>query len=198
MIVGRGGGSLEDLWAFNEEPVARAIFDSKIPVVSAVGHEVDTTIADLVADLRAPMPTAAAEIVVPELAAMQEASAELGLRLSRGLRHTIELWGERLATLRSRLGAMGPLNQVRREQQRIDYLWESLQRSMTHRMAAAKDVVGSLGARLNALSPLNVLERGYSITRDERGRVLKDAAEVKVGDVLVSRLSKSEVRSKVL
>lgn len=196
MIVGRGGGSLEDLWAFNEEPVARAIYASKIPVVSAVGHEVDTTIADLVADLRAPTPTAAAELVVPELATMADQAAELSLRLTRGLRHTVELWGERLATLRSRLAAMGPLAQVRREQQRLDYLWESLSRGMQHRLATAREAANTQGQRLNALSPLAVLERGYSITRDENDRVLKDAAGVKAGDVLVSRLSKGEVRSR--
>lgn len=198
LIVGRGGGSLEDLWAFNEEPVARAIFASRIPVVSAVGHEVDTTIADLVADLRAPTPTAAAEIVVPELAAMGELTAELELRLSRGLRHTIELWGERLATLRSRLGAMGPLNQVRREQQRLDYLWEGLQRTMRNRMAQGRELVGGLGMQLNALSPLAVLKRGYSITRNDQGRVLKDSAEVKAGELISTRLASGEVRSRAL
>jgi exodeoxyribonuclease VII large subunit len=197
LIVGRGGGSLEDLWAFNEEPVARAIFDSEIPVVSAVGHEVDTTIADLVADVRAPTPTAAAELVVPELAAMVEAVQDSRLRLSRGLRHTLELWRERLGNLRSRLAGVGPLSQLRREQQRLDYLWEGLSRQMRHRLSSARESATGLGHRLNALSPLAVLERGYSITRDAAGRVLKDAARVKEGDVILSRLASGELRSRV-
>src|SRR5690606_10697558 len=163
IIVGRGGGSLEDLWAFNEEAVARAIYDSEIPIVSAVGHEVDTTIADLVSELRAPTPTAAAELVVPELAAMAEVAQEYRLRLTRGLRHTTEIWKERLGNMRAGLMAQGPLNQLRREQQRLDYLWEGLQGSMKHRMASARERVGTLGQHLNALSPLAVLQRGYSI-----------------------------------
>jgi len=198
IIVGRGGGSLEDLWAFNEEPVARAIYESEIPVVSAVGHEVDTTIADLVADLRAPTPTAAAEMVVPELAAMLELANEHSLRLSRGLRHTVDLWNERLENLKSRMAAMGPLNQVRREQQRLDYLWENTQRAMQHRMAKSRELVATQGQRLNALSPLAVLQRGYSITRNAKGEVIKEAAQVKSGDELVTKLAKGEVRSTAL
>ncbi len=198
MIVGRGGGSLEDLWAFNEEPVARAIYESEIPVVSAVGHEVDTTIADLVADLRAPTPTAAAEIVVPELAGMIELVHEQQLRLSRGLRHTVELWGEKLGNMKSRLAAMGPLNQVRREQQRLDYLWENTQRAMQHQLAKARETNASQGQRLNALSPLAVLQRGYSITRDQKGEVIKEADQVKPGQELVTKLAKGEVRSRAI
>ncbi|MCL4729283.1 MAG: exodeoxyribonuclease VII large subunit [Planctomycetes bacterium] len=198
MIVGRGGGSLEDLWAFNEEPVARAIYHSAIPVVSAVGHEVDTTSADLVADLRAPTPTAAAELVVPDLAGMLELVNEQKLRLSRGLRHTVELWAERLETLKSRMAAMGPLNQVRREQQRLDYLWENTQRAMQRRLDTARELVTAQGQRLNALSPLAVLQRGYSITRNARGEVIKEAEQVKSGDELVTRLARGEVKSRVV
>ncbi len=197
IIVGRGGGSLEDLWAFNEEAVARAIYDSDIPVVSAVGHEVDTTIADLVSDLRAPTPTAAAELVVPELAAMAEVAQEYRLRLTRGLRHTTEIWKQRLETMQSRLAAQGPLNQLRREQQRLDYLWEGLQGSMKHRMASSRERVGTLGQRLNALSPLAVLQRGYSITSNAQGGVIKKASEVKTGDKLITRLAEGDVISQV-
>jgi exodeoxyribonuclease VII large subunit len=197
LIVGRGGGSLEDLWAFNEEPVARAIFESRIPVVSAVGHEVDTTIADLVADVRAPTPTAAAEIVVPELAAMIEQVEDYRVRLFRGLRHTTEIWSERLENLRHRLAGMGPVNQLRREQQRLDYLLERMQSNMTQRLRREQGTVNALGQHLNALSPLKVLERGYSITRDENGRVIKDPKEVKTGDELTTKLANGEVKSRV-
>ena len=197
MIVGRGGGSLEDLWAFNEEPVARAIFDSEIPVVSAVGHEVDTTIADLVADVRAPTPTAAAEILVPELGGMEELVTEYQLRLSRGLRHTLEIWRGRLETMQERLSALGPINQLRREQQRLDYLMEGLKWNMHHRLKDHREKLNSLGGHLEALSPLKVLERGYSITRDAKGRVIKQASEVKKGETITTKLADGEIESEV-
>ncbi|MEZ5991928.1 MAG: exodeoxyribonuclease VII large subunit [Planctomycetota bacterium] len=197
MIVGRGGGSLEDLWAFNEEPVARAIFDSEIPVVSAVGHEVDTTIADLVADYRAPTPTAAAEILVPELAGMMELVSEYQLRLSRGLRHTLELWRGRLETMQERLSGLGPLNQLRREQQRLDYLLDGLKWNMHHRLKDHREKLNSLGGHLEALSPLKVLERGYSITRNAKGNVIKKASEVKPGETITTKLADGEVSSTV-
>ena len=198
MIVGRGGGSLEDLWAFNEEPVARAIFDSEIPVVSAVGHEVDTTIADLVADYRAPTPTAAAEILVPELAGMVELVDELRLKLSRGLRHTLEIWRGRLETMGERLTGLGPLNQLRREQQRLDYLMEGLKWSMHHRLDGGHKRLSALGAHLNALSPLKVLDRGYSITRDANGKVIKRASEMKAGEKITTKLAEGTLTSEVL
>lgn len=198
MIVGRGGGSLEDLWAFNEEAVARAIYDSEIPVVSAVGHEVDTTIADLVADYRAPTPTAAAEILVPELAGMVELVTEYQLKLGRGLRHTLELWRGRLETMRERLAGLGPLNQLRREQQRLDYLLEGLKWSMHHRLKDRKEKLNALGAHLEALSPLKVLERGYSITRNAQGKVIKKASEVSEGETITSKVADGEIISKVV
>lgn len=197
IIAGRGGGSLEDLWAFNEEVVARAIYDSEIPVVSAVGHEVDTTVADLVADVRAATPTAAAELVVPEYASMLEAVQDLRTRLTRGLRHTTEIWRERLSTLQSRLAAMGPVNQVRREQQRLDYLHEGLGNAMRNLLKSRNATLTGLGQHLHALSPLAVLERGYSITRNEAGKVLKSPAEAAPGEVIVSKLAQGELRSRV-
>ena len=198
MIVGRGGGSLEDLWAFNEEPVARAIHDSDIPVVSAVGHEVDTTIADLVADYRAPTPTAAAEILVPELAGMVEMAQEYQLRLSRGLRHTLELWRGRLEAMQERMAALGPINQLRREQQRLDYLLEGLKWNMHHRLKDHKEKLNSLGGHLEALSPLKVLDRGYSITRNAKGKVIKKAGEVKAGDTITTKLADGAVTSQIV
>jgi exodeoxyribonuclease VII large subunit len=197
LIVGRGGGSLEDLWAFNEEPVARAIYESKIPVVSAVGHEVDTTIADMVADLRAPTPTAAAELVVPELAGMIEQVEDQRVRLFRGLRHTTEIWRQRLESLGHRLSGLGPLNQIRRENQRLDYMLERLQNAMRQRVGGGNNTVKGLAARLDALSPLRVLERGYSITRDAEGRVIRSVSDVADGDEITTRLAEGEIKSKV-
>lgn len=197
IIVGRGGGSIEDLWAFNEEPVARAIFESQIPIVSAVGHEVDTTIADLVADYRAPTPTAAAEILVPEISGMLELANELQFRLTRGFQHTLELWKQRMETLKSRLINAGPLAQLRREQQRLDYLWDGLSQNMQHRLAQETEHVKGLAGQLNALSPLAVLDRGYSITRAEDGRVLKSSEGINKGDSIITKMADGEVKSTV-
>lgn len=195
VIVARGGGSIEDLWAFNEEPVARAIFQSELPVVSAVGHEIDTTIADFVADLRAPTPTAAAELVIPELAAMAESVSESRARLIRALRQSAEVWHGKLENLDARLDAQSPLNKLRREQQRLDYLSEGLRNNLRHRLELGRGSVEALGARLDALSPLAVLKRGYSITRREDGRVVREASEVKSGQALLTKLGEGEIRS---
>ncbi len=197
VIVTRGGGSIEDLWAFNEEPVARAIYESELPVVSAVGHEIDTTIADFVADLRAPTPTAAAELVIPELAAMAQTVSEARTRLIRALRQSVDMWRERLGGFESRLETLGPLNQLRREQQRLDYLLENLRGAMRHRFELGNERVQSLASRLDALSPLAVLKRGYSITRREDGKVVRAASEVKPGEVLRSKLADGEIKSVV-
>ena len=197
VIVARGGGSIEDLWAFNEEPVARAIFQSELPVVSAVGHEIDTTIADFVADLRAPTPTAAAELVIPELAAMAQTVSDSRTRLIRALRQSAEIWRGRLENFDARLEAQSPLNKLRREQQRLDYLLENMRGSMRHRLEMGNGSVQALASRLDALSPLAVLKRGYSITRREDGKVVRAANEVKAGDVLRSKLAEGEIRSVV-
>jgi exodeoxyribonuclease VII large subunit len=137
-------------------------------------------------------------MVVPELAGMIELAQEYRLRLGRGLRHTSEIWKERLQTLQSRLLAQGPLNQLRREQQRLDYLLEGLQGRMKHRLASSRDHANALGQQLNALSPLAVLQRGYSITKDEQGRVVKRASDVLPGTTLRTKLADGELTSKVV
>ena len=183
IIVGRGGGSLEDLWAFNEEIVARAIYASRIPVVSAVGHEIDFTIADFVADHRAPTPTAAAEMVVPRKADLLEQIQNLKLQLQRCMQFKLSNARENFASWVKRLADPG--RRLRENQQRVDELSVDLLRRLQDRVRACKDQLDQQSGRLDALSPLAVLERGYSIAHklpDEH--IVKDATALDRGDLL--------------
>ncbi|MGH7823954.1 MAG: exodeoxyribonuclease VII large subunit [Candidatus Binatia bacterium] len=183
MIVGRGGGSLEDLWAFNEEIVARAIYRSPVPVVSAIGHEIDFTIADFVADRRAPTPTAAAEMVVPRLADLENQVALLDARLLRGMQLTLDAAQEGWRRLVKRLADPG--RKLRENQQRLDDLSIDLLRRFRARVRLSRDRLVQVAGRLDALSPLAVLERGYSITHKlTREQIVKDSSELAIGERL--------------
>lgn len=198
MIVGRGGGSSEDLWSFNEECVARAIFNSRIPVVSAVGHEVDITIADLVADRRALTPSEAAELVAPNRIELLEWVGRTQTRLS-------DLMTARLAQVRRRLQDLAdrrifrqPLERLHEQERRLDDWSERLTRAGKQRLALAREQLETKAARLEALSPLKVLARGYSLTSTETDGVLVRAPEqVRPGDRLVTRLQDGRVVSRV-
>jgi len=183
MIVGRGGGSLEDLWPFNEETVARAIFVCPVPIISAVGHEVDFTIADFVADHRAPTPTAAASMVVPRREELAEQARALESRLIRVLRHRLEEDRERWERVARRL--MDPSRRLRENQLRLDELSLSLGRRFQNRLVRLKDRLAQAAGRLGVLSPLAVLERGYSIVHKmPDGHIVRDSASIAVGDTL--------------
>jgi exodeoxyribonuclease VII large subunit len=183
MIVGRGGGSLEDLWAFNEEIVARAIHASLIPVISAVGHEIDFTIADFVADHRAPTPSAAAEMAVPRKVDLLERVKALGDRLSRCMDDKLETAREAFQSLAKRLA--DPSRKLRENQQRLDELSVDLLRRFQDRLRRSKDGLARAGGRLGALSPLAVLERGYSIAHKlPEESIVKDASILSAGDRL--------------
>ncbi|HXV81117.1 MAG TPA: exodeoxyribonuclease VII large subunit [Candidatus Binatia bacterium] len=182
-IVGRGGGSLEDLWAFNEEVVARSIFASPVPVISAVGHEIDFTICDFVADVRAPTPTAAAELVVPRKAELLEQVMALEGKLLRSIRRKVDLAREDWRGFVKRLA--DPERKLRETQQRVDELSVDLLRRFRDRMRQLKDRLVQEGRRLNALSPLAVLDRGYSITHKiPEEKIIKDADSLAIGDLL--------------
>jgi exodeoxyribonuclease VII large subunit len=181
MIVGRGGGSLEDLWAFNEEVVARAIYHSDVPVVSAVGHEIDYTIADFVADQRAPTPTAAAEMILPRKADLAEQLLTLDEQLVKNLEFQLSMLRDAVAGLTKRLADPG--RKLRENQQRLDELSVDLLRRFQEKLRRFKDRLAQGAGRLGALSPLAVLDRGYSITHklpDER--IIKDSASLQIGD----------------
>ena len=164
MIVGRGGGSLEDLWPFNEEVVARAIYASDIPVVSAVGHEVDVSISDLVADARALTPTQAGEMVVPSEELLNERLARAAARLSQTLLAAVAHARTRLDAVARSYAMRAPMERVRQHQQRLDEITARMPLAAGRELARLRERITRNGARLGSLSPLNVLARGYSIT----------------------------------
>ena len=181
MIVGRGGGSLEDLWAFNEEVVARAIYGSPVPIISAVGHEIDVTIADFVADARAPTPTAAAEMVVPRQGDLLDQVDVLEQQLLRAMQLKLDMARENCRALAKRLADPG--RKLRENQQRLDELFEYLVRRFQDRLRLMKDRLAQGSGQLGALSPLAVLDRGYSITHKmPEETIVKDAAALTSGD----------------
>jgi exodeoxyribonuclease VII large subunit len=181
IIVGRGGGSLEDLWAFNEEVVARAIYASDIPVVSAVGHEIDFTIADFVADRRAPTPTAAAEMVVPRKVDLLEQVNLLDYQLLRNIQIKLAMSKESYRAWVKRLADPG--RRLRENQQRLDDLSMDLLRRFQERLRRSKDQLAEVAGRLGALSPLAVLDRGYSITHKlPEETIVKNAEALEIGD----------------
>jgi exodeoxyribonuclease VII large subunit len=220
LIVGRGGGSLEDLWCFNEEAVARAIARSRIPVISAVGHEIDYTISDFTADLRAATPSAAAELVVDRKEAFEEALDQAARRAGRALSEALAAARSRLAAAersyvfreprnlaaqyRERLGGLQARiarrveGRLREGQQAVDDLGLRLLHEMRLRRERAAQDIRRLGSQLQALNPLRVLERGYSITRDAEGRVLRSAAGLAAGDRVETTLAHGRLRSQVL
>lgn len=220
IIVGRGGGSLEDLWAFNEEVVARAIAESCLPVISAVGHEKDVTIADLVADLRAATPTKAAEIVLaqrrayldrflavleepaftePEewLKELQERVEEMEGQMLDSLREPLLDSAHRLRVLQGGLLAASPQMTILHQAQKLETLKRRLESDMIHLLERTASHYLGLVGRLNALSPLAVLERGYSITFDSDGKILKESRRVKSGDLIQTQLHRGRIQSRV-
>ncbi|AZK59516.1 exodeoxyribonuclease VII large subunit [Candidatus Desulforudis audaxviator] len=185
IIVGRGGGAPEELAAFNTEVVARAIFESRIPVVSAVGHEKDVTVADLVADWRAPTPSAAAEAVVPDQRAVRERLAAVESRLGRAVRHRLAVYRVRLEALRQRPVMASPGVLCRRRREVVRSLEERLGGAIGRRTGEGRSRLAVLSGRLEALSPLQVLARGYSICRRADGRIVRDADGVSPGERVI-------------
>jgi exodeoxyribonuclease VII large subunit len=198
IIIGRGGGSLEDLWAFNEECVAQAIYESRVPVVSGVGHETDLVISDMVADLRALTPTDAAAKVVPDRAELLGWLGETEARLRDLLLRQLEQAKSRLADLSRRRCFRLPLERVHDLERRLDETGERLRRAVRQRLAQCGQRLEAQAARLESLSPLNVLARGYSLTRTELGQaVVRTPEQVRPGDRLVTLLQHGRVISRV-
>ena len=190
LIIGRGGGSLEDLWPFNEEIVARAIYDSELPIISAVGHETDFTIADFVADLRAPTPSAAAELAVANIEDVRETLKLYNNRYKVALKKKIELMRLSYEKCMARPAYKNPTQKINEQYMVIDMKVKALQNSMMLKLKEAKTSFVKETAKLDSLSPLKTLTRGYSIvTKQESGKVIKSVDDLNSGEKVNLRLS---------
>ena len=219
LIVGRGGGSIEDLWAFNEEIVARAIYDAKTPIISAVGHEIDYTISDFVADLRAPTPTGAAEMAVPNIVDVRNFIKQLDLRLNKNIQNIFTLNTKKLENLKNSYVLSNPLASFEIREQKLDSLYNELNSKIkyileinTRKLNILKDnytinnpdsflshynnTYELLLNKLNLLSPLNVLSKGYSVVYKD-GKAIKDIKGIKKDDEIYIKLYKGKINAKV-
>ena len=198
LITGRGGGSMEDLWCFNDERVARAIYDCEIPVISAVGHEPDVTIADFVADLRAATPSNAAELAAPDQKELRASLANYAGRLSALMEGRLDRTRRELDRLgRSRV-LQDPMNYLADRRMLLDYEGRRLSHALARSLAGERERFARLAASLDALSPLKVLGRGYAIPKREDGTVLRSARAARPGDRLVLRLCDGEISCEVI
>ena len=197
IIVGRGGGSIEDLWAFNDECVARAIFDCQVPVISAVGHETDVTIADYVADLRAPTPSAAAELAVWDYRQLQGYLDECRLRMNRSMTGTIRINRLRLKELDVRLSYLHPRHKLQDQQQRLIELEEELRTLMKDRVKEARHRLAIQIEKLNGLSPVRKLNQGFAYVEEADGGVVKSIRQVEKSDELTVYVTDGLIRTSV-
>lgn len=197
IITGRGGGSIEDLWAFNEEIVARAIFECRTPVISAVGHETDFTIADFVADLRAPTPSAAAELAVYDYRSVLEAAGSLRERLHRAMWGKTELFRERLLSYQTKLSYVSPQNRLREDRQRMISLEEALEKTMNLKIKEERQRLSVYLERFSGLSPLKKLNQGYSYVADEKGKTVTSVDGIKAKDRLFISVTDGTIETEV-
>ena len=198
IIVGRGGGSIEDLWAFNEEIVARAIFDCPIPIISAVGHETDTTIADYVADLRAPTPSAAAELAVFDVRSFYDEIEHCRLQLNRFMKMKIELEKRKEEQLAGQLRLLSPKNQLNTKRQYVLDLEERLKRQMEYRLEEKKHRMEVLAGRLDGLSPTKKLMQGYSVALNAKGKNIRSIKDVKIAEEVSIQVADGTITTGVI
>lgn len=197
LIVGRGGGSIEDLWAFNEEIVARAIYDSKIPIISAVGHEIDFTIADLVADLRAPTPTGAAEMAVPDINNINDYLKQIKIRLLKTITNKLKISKEILLRLTNSYILKNPINIYQVKEQTFDNLLDKLNNNILKILDEKKHLYLNIYSKLEVLNPDLTLKRGYSITK-LKGKIITSSKEVKINDQLDIKVFDGNIKTKVV
>jgi len=193
IITGRGGGSIEDLWSFNDERVARAIFDSTIPVIAAVGHEPDVTIADFVADLRAATPSNAAELAVPDINDMRDIIGALEIHMRQAIGRDIGKKRQRLDVLANKRVLQSPKYYIDDKRMFIDHTQDKLCAVMQSKLHRNRERYGRLAAALDAMSPLKVLGRGYAIARRGDGLIIKQASDVNSGDRVTVRVKQDEI-----
>lgn len=197
MIVGRGGGSMEDLWAFNLPDVAQAIFDCSVPIISAVGHETDTTIADYVADLRAPTPSAAAELAVTQVDAILDSLQSYRVKFTQTIRQKCQMEKLRGQNIRQRLRILSPMNQVREKRTHLMQLEEHMKESMRQKLLQCRHRQAILIEQYKGMSPLNKLSQGFSYVEKEDGTCLKDAANVMPQENIKIHLYKGSISAVV-
>lgn len=198
IIVGRGGGSIEDLWAFNEEVVAQAIFDCPIPIISAVGHETDTTIADFVADLRAPTPSAAAELAVYDIEQLQDRISEYAYTLQHMCRRVIRHYRQEAEQYSVRMRYLSPLNTIRNKRTQTLSLEEKLQNLMGDRLRESRHILALYAEQMKGLSPLDKLNQGYAYVADDQGRTLSSIEQVSAGDAVTVYVKDGRLRAQIL
>lgn len=196
LIVGRGGGSIEDLWAFNEEIVARAVFSSEIPIISAVGHETDYTICDFVADLRAPTPSAAAECAVPDIFELKSNLVSLNQHLLSLTRNRVNIERTRITTLEKTLALRDPVTNINEQRKELVYLAEKLTSLTNSFLYNNKSKVSALAGKLDVLSPLGVISRGYALVEKDNKPITK-VRDLKKDDVISIKLSDGQVKANV-
>lgn len=197
IITGRGGGSMEELWAFNEEIVSRSIFASEIPVISAVGHETDFTISDFTADFRAATPTAAAELAVPDTGELRDYLKDLKEEIADSLIRSIDMQKNRLDALDPNAFAKGIATRIAYEQMNADRIIESMADALKHRVAAGKERIELLKGLLDAADPKAILSRGYSVVTDEQGRVISAADQMTVGQNVSIETGSGSARAEI-
>ena len=196
MIVGRGGGSMEDLWAFNEEAVAQAVFDCRIPVISAVGHETDTTITDFVADLRAPTPSAAAELAVCDVRQLLAFLKETGEGLNRRMQNRLTLHRLRCRHAQERLRRLSPAGRLREKRMYAMHLEERIRAGMDRRLTEDRHRLALYTERMRGLSPLEKLGQGFSRVLDSDGKTVSDVNRVRPGDPLTICVKNGIIRAR--
>ena len=198
LIVGRGGGSIEDLWAFNDEMVARAIFDSKIPVISAVGHEPDVTISDFVADLRAATPSNAAELAVPDQDALRQTLDDMQNAMAVAMQTRIKRAGERLGSLANRPVLKSPLAAFESRRKALELLEKRLLSAQSGNLAKQRQRFVAQISKLDAMSPLKVLTRGYALVAKEDGQLVRSVRDVKPKEPIAVRVSDGTIVASVI
>lgn len=197
IIVGRGGGSLEDLWAFNEEEVAQAVFDCSIPIISAVGHETDTTICDYVADLRAPTPSAAAELAVFDMALLEKRLSEYASGLNGGIAYHLDKKRTVLQNYKMQIGFLSPVNQIREKRTFALKLEDEIQEAMKSLLIEKRHALEIYIEKIKGLSPLDKLNQGFSHTSTKEGKTVTRISQVETGDFINIYVSDGRIEAKV-
>lgn len=197
IIVGRGGGSIEDLWAFNEEDVARAIFECRTPVISAVGHETDTTISDFVADMRAPTPSAAAELAVDDYRSLADSLKDYQKRYLRTMENRLLLLRSQIRQYKTKLEYLSPENQIRQQRQYLAELEDKLTLEMNRRMVRCRHNMEIYIEKMKGLSPLNKLNQGYSYVTDTEGRNVQNIGQTARGECLKIQVTDGIIHTRV-